>query len=315
MSVFVVPNIKCDMDIVFGTTGWTESHYYTVTGGTLYDAPLQQAAFALAQARCIFLDPNQASIADIRLSVDATNRDATHVAPPSPAGDNGGFYPGQSSAFVGYHQGICFQTPQVSWPVMLRTQQSTTRPIIYLGGFPGSDTLSGPYPTQDGAPTTAYFMDQYLTVLTNGLWGCKARLWQSGSPPASKPLFPLTGPPVFTAGVSGGPGTLFFPLASIPSDPYCAAGGYLRLSGQRYTSPQKRLRLNGTYQIAGVSSTSPNIGITVVVPRILVSPAWIGTGFVQIASPGVLPYLAPWAYRKLTHKKRGRVTGAPRGRR
>jgi len=89
----------------------------------------------------------------------------------------------------------------------------------------------------------------------------------------------------------------------------------VRLQQAKYLSPQKRLRLNGTYQIQGVDATATPPTITVSVPRLFVAPTWLGFGFLQLATPSVLQYQGPWSARKITHKKRGRVTGAPRGRR
>lgn len=309
MSIFVVPNVKVDMDITFGTTGWTESHYFVGTA-SLGDANLNTAAQNLALGRSVFLDPKQAAITDVRLSIDAVNRDAIHLDPsllPVP-GANG--YPGQGIALTSlYNQGWNWQTPQVSWPVMFRTAQTTTRPIVYLAGFMGSDAQSGPLPSQDSDPTVQSFMQKYVSVLTNGLWGCKAKVWGGTA------NMVVLGNPVWTAGVNGGTATITFTLNNIVTNQFGANGGFVRLQSCKYSSPQKRLRLNGTYQVVNWSAATTPPFITVAAPRVIVQPNWFSGGYLQLAAAAVLPYTVPVSYRKITHKKRGRVTGAPRGRR
>jgi hypothetical protein len=102
-----------------------------------------------------------------------------------------------------------------------------------------------------------------------------------------------------------------FPVASTSSPQAIVPGNYVRLFGMQYSTPQKKLRLNGTYVVAGVVT---NTSFTVAAPRVLVTPTWTAFGAVQVATPGLAIYNAA-TYRNLTHKKRGRPLYVPRGRR
>ena len=87
-------------------------------------------------------------------------------------------------------------------------------------------------------------------------------------------------------------------------------GEFIRVGGLKYNSPQNRLRLNGTYQVASVSG---NI-VVVNAPRIRTNPFFSTMGYYQAATYSVAPYI-DYKIDNITHRKRGRVIGSPRGRR
>jgi len=291
----------------YNNIGWTESHF-SVPHTVLTDPTLPTDVQNLLLQRVKCLD-GDCKIIDVRMSIDNVNRDSLHLDPALIPGVNGtGNYSGGPSAHPYASSGWGFRSQQVSWPILFKTSSPSTNPIIYVGGFPGDDTQTGPLPSQATPFTTESYLSQYAAELVNGLWGCKAITWTTLAPIA------LTGAPTFTAAAGGVIATLTFPVAAVFASPFCVAGGRVRLQAAKASSAQHRLRFNGTYPIVGVNPGAVPPNIVVACPKILIAPTWTAFGNLQLATPTVLPYQLP-QYRPETHKKRGRPLEVPRGRR
>jgi hypothetical protein len=300
----VVPNPKITMDMNSGPNGWSESHFWN-SAVPLNNATLVAAALTLCKARCKALDGVNAYLFAARISLDDVNRDSNPVDIDSIVRDPihgyaalGGPDPSNTASWA-------YQTPQVSWQVNLETNSPTCNTTLYMAGMPASVTQSGPMPTQDTPPTVASYLASYLSPLVTGGWGALGRDW-------SDPTYQLTGI-TFTPAAGATPSQLNFAFAlPYPTPSAFPVGDYYRMQGTVYTSPQKRLRLNGTYTVAAYN---PTTGIlTANVPRVLVAPVFTGYGTLQAAEGAVFQYTT-WNYRPITHRKRGRAFGGGRGRR
>lgn len=301
----VVPNPKVTLVINDDIQGWTESHFYTASV-PLSDNGLYLAAKDLARWRVVCLDGVHARLVDVRMSLDNVNHDSKHLDPidlPVPSDTTGYFAQGGPNASLS--SSWSYQTSQVSWPIIMGTSQNTTNPILYIAGMPASDNQIGPLPADVSAPPSpfAYLQTYANYLITASKWGALARVWSNTS-------YLVTVAPIFTPGAGGTPNTLTFSLAGAPVSTIFPIGSYVRLQGATYTTPQRRIRLNGTYTVleytAGV--------LTVAVPRLLLAPTWFAFGAINPSTPGVIPYTNA-TYRKITHKKRGHPLYVARGRR
>lgn len=304
---FAVANPKVTMAFDDGVQGWTESHMYT-SQVPVTDTGLYNDAKALCAARVIALDGRYAQLVSCRFSLDNVNRDANHlldgdIPPLNGAGQYPAGPPPASStkwAFTGAHQ---------AWPVVLQTGIPTVNPIEYItiGSIPQGQTDRNP--DGPGGFNVAYYVKQYLAVLCSNKWGALYRNWTVTPPNVNT----WTNTAIaFTAAAGGVPSQLAFTLANPPAASVIPFGALVRLQGSTYNSPQKRIRLNGTYTVVNYD---PVAGIvTVNVPRLIVDPRFAGKGTLQVATGAVTPY-SKGIIGKLTHRKRGRPLDAARGRR
>lgn len=300
----IVPNPKLTMQFNGGSNGWSESHFYT-SQVPISNFSLQSAAQQLCLARCECLDGVQSRLFAAVLSLDNVSHDSADV-------DISGIIPDPVHGYAGIggpdpsNTGAwSFQTVHVSWRIRLNTTNAQTNPNEYIAGMPASDGQTGPYPYNDSAPTVASFLDKYMALLVGGPWGALGRSWSNGPYPIDGINFVAQGatsPARFQINLSPPfPAAFNFPI-----------GGYVRMNGTTYTSPQKRLRLNGTYIIANYDVASGIV--TVNVPRVLVAPTFTGFGELDTATAEVFQYTS-FAYKPITHRKRGKPFGGGRGRR
>ncbi|MGA9671063.1 MAG: hypothetical protein WBQ94_17770, partial [Terracidiphilus sp.] len=85
----VLANIKCTMEFVYGTTGWSESHFYVGTA-LGYTQPVYTDFLALCQARAQCLDPVNATFALGKMSADNITRDVIYIKRADLPTNNGG---------------------------------------------------------------------------------------------------------------------------------------------------------------------------------------------------------------------------------
>jgi hypothetical protein len=300
----VVSNPKLTMEINGGTNGWSESHFYTSSVG-LNDATLQAEALALVKARCICLDGVNAKMFAARISLDDVNRDSTQLdlssIIPSPTRGYysiGGPDPSVTATWA-------YQTVQVSWPVILKTTNPTTNPIEYLAGMPASVFQFGPFPYQDLPNTIASYLERYLSILTGSVWGALGRSFTDA------PSVIASIATVLAAGATPTQFTINF-AAPFPAAGFFPVGAYCRLQNATYSTPQKRLRLNGTYTVFSYVAGTGTLVVNA--PRVIVAPTWNTFGTMQAADASVYQYTG-WVYRPITHRKRGKPFGGGRGRR
>lgn len=300
----VVPNPKVTMEFDLGTQGWTESHFYTsvvpLTDNGLYDAMV-----SLVQARCAALDGRYAQLVACKASLDNVNRDVIDLDQgdiPVPGGTGYPKGPPPSSTAVWTYNGY-----MSAWPCKMNTTNPTTNPLIYItiGSIPSTQT--GRLATDSPGNNVAFYIDRYMAELTGGNWGALGRTF----------LVPgvTYAPTTITYHAAAGavPTQLYFNLAAPgPAPTVFPVGSYFELQGAVYNSPQKRLRLNGTYTVAAYDQTSGILKANV--PRLLADPNFMSYGGVTPATAAVFPYRS-YTIRPLTHKKRGRPLDAARGRR
>lgn len=299
-----VPNPKLTLEINAGNNGWSESHFYN-SAVPLDNATLVSKSLALCAKRACALDGVNAKLFESRISLDNVNRDSrplplgTVIADPTHGyAALGGPDPSVTSAWA-------YQSVQLSWQVAMRTTSPTCNPILYLPGMPASTGQYGPFPYNDTPPTVSSYLFLYLTELINGSWGALSRDWLGVSYANSN---------IITIPASGAtPTQLEFTLAApFPSANTFPVGSYVRLQGATYSTPQRRLRLNGTYT---VDKYVPATGLLYVnCPRILVAPDFSAFGGLEVAGPTIATYTS-FILRPATHRKRGRPFGGGRGRR
>lgn len=302
----VVPNPKITMEFDCGAQGWTESHFYT-SAVPLTSQQLVADTIALCKARTLALDGTVAQLVACRLSLDNVNRDADHIDPtdiPNPNKTSGGYSGGPGTTSKPW----TYTGPHAAWPVQLSTENATTNPIEYvtIGSVPPDQAGNG---ALDAAgQNVAYFVRKYLAVLCAGKWGALYRNW----PAPAVVSFPV-GSETFNPAAGQNPSQIAFSLAApFPVASTFPPGAFVRLQGCTYQSAQKRLRLNGTYQVGNYNATTGVL--TVNVPRLIVGPTFMLPGYLQLATAGVTPY-TKGVIRNLTHRKRGRPLDASRGRR
>ncbi len=299
-----VPNTRVTLVIDDGIQGWTESHF-TIATYVLGDAALIGICQDLAVARCKCLDGVNAKLVDVRMSIDNVNHDSDHLDPsliPVPQVTKGYFSIGGPDA--SNSAAWSYQTPQVSWPVVMKTSQPTTNPILYIGGMPASDGQVGPNPNDiiAGGGQPLVYLRSSITYLTTGsLWGALARLWQ----PTKYALMSI----VPTLQVGATPTSLAMTFTAPPPAATMPPGSFVRMQGTVYVTAQKRLRLNGTYTVQSYDGTT----LVVSCPRLLTLPVFRGLGWINVATAGIAGYRSG-LFRNLTHKKRGRPLYVARGR-
>ncbi len=299
-----VNNMKVTLIVDDGIQGWTESFLYSGSNLAPDNAGLVADAIELGTARCKTLDGVNAKLTDIRISQDNIDHDSYFVPQaglPVPNPLNGYFPIGgpdySSNKWT-------WQTSQVSWPLLMGTSQATTNPLLYIAGMPARTSQLGPYPGDcETGPTVQLFLQAFATYLiTSTKWGALARVWQPTTYTIASIAYIVataTSPPQLAITLSGAQ-----PLTTFP------AGSFIRMRGTNYIAPQKKIRLNGTYTVFSFNGTI----LTVNVPRLVCAPVFGSYGGIQAATPAFLAY-AKVAFRKLTHKKRGRPLFVARGRR
>jgi len=293
------------MEFDMGSQGWTESHFYT-SPVPLTDAGLYDAAVNLVAARTFCLDGRYAQLVDCRMSLDNVNRDSEHLrnvdipVPTATGGYSGGPPPGSG---VWTYNG-----PFAAWPVLLETSNPTTNPLEYITIGSIVSTQTGRSPNSAPGLNVEFYIQKYIAELVNGNWGALGRNWGGGG----GVTYTVTAN-AFVGGTNGGPNQFSFTLqAPFPAAATFPIGAYVRLQGSTYTTPQSRLRLNGTYTVVGYNATTGVL--TVNAARVKVAPTWTALGGIQVASAAVFPYRSG-VVRPLTHRKRGRPLDASRGRR
>jgi hypothetical protein len=291
------------MEIDLDTQGWTESHMYT-SQVPLTDNGLYNAMVELVNARVQALDGRYAQLVACKASLDDVNRDVIDVdqadipIPTPTTGYTSGPPPGSSIwTYNGYMS---------AWPCKMNTTQTTTNPLVYItiGSIPAGQV--GRLATNAPGNNVATYISRYMAVLTNGNWGALGRNFNFFG--ASYVVSTIA----YHAAAGAAPAFFSFTLAAPPpAGSAFPIGAYFALTNATYNSPQRRLRLNGTYT---VQSYNPTTGILIATcPRVLADPNFIMTGQVTVAGPGVFPYRS-YTIRPLTHKKRGRPLDAARGR-
>ena len=312
----LLANIKVTMEFIQGITGWSESHFYSGVDIALNDPALIADATALAYARAGCLG-GDVIIDLVKMSQDNLNRDVAYLKPAAIPQTNP---PGNPSSNLGYSNGPTypdgasslwsFQSPHLSWPLKLTDNNNNQIAIVYLAGMPASKKQFGPGPLQSTGQTAAYYLNNYGTYLATGnKWGALSRAWPAGvfDLASSTPGDAL---PTYLPAAGPAPARLVFsfPLAGPTAD--LETYDWIRVGGVNYTTPQTRLRLNGSYQIIGFGPGT----VIVAAPRVLTAPTFTSFGYYQGADYKFAPYQG-YTLDNLTHRKRGRVISAPRGRR
>ncbi len=305
-----VPNVKVTMFFVSGTVGWDESHYY-IPIVPITDAGLATAALALATKRCSCLDGVNSKLVDVRWSLDNVNRDVVHIKReliPVPDQTTGYFSIGGPNYSV---TSWLFQTPQVAWPILFDTTDSVIDSILYVTGMPANSKQIGPGPTDVSAGSGVVpYLKGYADYLNaSNLWGALGgRKWPTTTfTPADGN--PLTAPPAWAAAVGGGVPTLQV-IATNAFAPVPTVGSYVRLGGLKWQNHFSRQRFNHSYQILSIAGLT----LTLAIPGVKYDPVFLTKGYLQTRSQGVVNYQT-YSLRNLTHRKRGRPTYSPRGRR
>lgn len=303
----VVPNAKVTMIFDDGVQGWTESHFYT-SEVPVTDQNLYNDAKALCAARVAALDGRYAQLVGCRMSLDNVNRDSrqikdTDLPVPTATGYADGPPPGGSGskwAYTGAHQ---------AWPVRLQTAKPTVNPIEYvtIGSIPAAQT--GRASGDAGGQNVSVYINRYLDVLCGSKWGALYRNWDVVAPAVNTwTITNLT----FVAAAGANPAQLKIVLANPPVPGLLPFGALIRMQGTTYNSPQKRIRLNGTYTVFGYNQSTGEVVVNV--PRLIVDPGFKGYGTIQVATASIARYNSG-VIGKLTHRKRGRPLDASRGRR
>lgn len=305
-----VPNVKVTMFFVSGTVGWDESHFY-IPLVDLGDMGLLGDVTNLMLARVQCLDGVAAKLTDVRMSIDNVNRDTQHVPRDQiPVPDDVDGYLAFGGPSAGSNAWV-YQTPQVAWPILFDTSATVVDSEVYITGMPANWKQSGPGPfdlsSGTGATTYLTAYGKYLT--TPGKWGAlSGRSWPFATITAGNSTA-ITAPPVWAGPTAGGPATLTI-TAAAPPVPVAFVGGYVRLGGLKWTNHFSRRRFNHTYQVLKVAG----LVITLAAGDLPYDPAFISNGYFQTSAQAVYNYTA-FSLRNLTHKKRGRPTYSPRGRR
>ena len=305
-----LPNVKVTMFFVSGTVGWDESHLY-IPIVALTDPGLVTAATALVTARVKCLDGVAAKLVDCRMSIDNINRDTVHLARGAiPVPDPAVGYQKFGGPSTGGTTWL-YQTPQVAWPILLDTQDPVVDAIIYITGLPANtnQTGPGPYDLMAGTGVTTFLTGYGAYLSTGSIWGASSgRHWPSATVTPANSLA-LAAPPIWTAAGAGLPAT--FKVTVTPAIvPAASIGGYIRIGGLKWQNRYSRRRFNHSYQVLNIAGQvlTLNAGDT---PY---DPGFITNGYIQVATQVVQPYSA-YTLRNITHKKRGRPTYSPRGRR
>jgi len=311
-------NVKCDMFMNGGGSGWTETHWHTsaFTPGTLLTGPWVAAAIALCAARANVLNGLGATLVACRLSAGNVYRDSLVMKPgqggvgppPTIVSKSGG------SQYVG---GLVDSltnviTPQVSIPLLMTAGNGQYRATTYLttcdAQYYTGGTAGGP--TSAGLAQCAVYVNALLNggnpnaTPGSGPWGMPVRVVGGGTPQG------ITGA-TFTAPAGNNPYWTMTLVLAGNTTPTLGLGVLVRVSGMVVRSMQKRIRFNGTYTVAGY--TAPGT-IVINMPKLLVAPIAAVGGQVSVIAYQVLPYQGG-TVGSPTHHKRGRPTFSPAGRR
>lgn len=301
----VVANPKFTMEFTYGQIGWTESHYYLTTP-PLTDSTLNAAGIALANARVQCLDGVNGKLTGMKLSVDNVNRDVYkygNAAVPQPG----------ASGYAGgpVVDGIVWtwQSPQVSWPINIETQNATSESITYIAGMPAATDQTGPGPLDVGtAPSPYTYLGIYGRALINGPWGALSRTWPTPTiTPGNSTAMGAV--PTYLPATATNPATFALSLTPVMAGGTAVPGSYIRLGGLKWTGGVKRQRFNGTYQVTAIVGGL----ITVAAPRAYVPVNFTSSGYAQLSTVTVQDYLS-FTVDNITHRKRGRPFDLPRGR-
>jgi len=310
-------NVKCDMFMNGGGSGWTETHWHTsaFTPGSLLTGPWVAAAIALCQARSSLLNGYGVTLVACRLSAGNVYRDSLVMKP-----GQGGVGPpptivskNSSSQYVGglADTPTAVITPQVSIPLLMLSGNGQYRGTTYL------TTCDGQYYTGGtaGGPTSAALAEvaAYVNFLVTqndpnikpggGAWGMPVRQVTGVATTAISSI-------TFAAPVSPNPYWTMTIVLTGNTTPALAAGAQVRLSGMTVKSVQKRIRFNGTYTIAQYTSPATFV---INMPKVIVAPASAAGGTCQTIPYTVLAYQSG-SVGSPTHHKRGRPTFSPAGR-
>lgn len=303
-----VPNVKVTMQFALGSVGWTESHLYV--GANINDAAVYTDMLALAAARVNCLGGNVRFLL-VKASQEQVNRDVRYLKRGDIPLPTGGTYSGGPGAIGG---GIwSWQTPHVSWPLKLTDNNANQLAITYLAGMPAAINQigPGPYDVSNGSTPGGKIQLYADYLVSGGKWGVAGRGWPAGNFTLATST-PMTALPTSQPSQGPVPATISFTVPSPVNGVALVPGVWIRVGGLKYVAPQKRLRLNGTYQVysyaAGVA--------TVLVPRLRAGPVFTpgAFGYMQAAAYAFYPYQA-YTIDDITHKKRGRVVSSPAGRR
>jgi hypothetical protein len=302
----VLGNPKVTMQFTYGTTGWSESHYYfsavSVTNTALYNN-----ALALIESRVRALDGEYGVVTQVKFSQDNINRDVGYLLTSDlPQPTNKQYSGGPSSAVATWN----WQSPHLSWPIKLQDENNNQLAISYIAGMPAQYQQTGPSPYNVASNTPpGFFLSQYAEYLIGGVWGTASRTWPSDTLTAANSTV-MTAPVTYTPATGFTPPSLTFTVAQAGIGGPIVPGGYIRVGGLKYVAAQNRLRLNGTYLVATYAAGLA----TVYVPRLHAAPQFNSLGWVQAATTTFSAY-DDYVLDNQTHRKRGRVIAQPRGRR
>jgi len=311
----LIANPKVTIEMVLGTVGWSDSHYYNSVVN-VNDPGLYNAAKALAAARASCLGGN-IEISLVKMSQDTISRDVNYLKTAdlpatSPAGNppaNSGYSGGPNYPGVTPSTTWLYQSPHLSWPIKLLDANNNQIAISYLAGMPQNAGQFGPGPLQGSGNTAGFYLAKYAQYLVDGPWGAASRTFPAGAfnLATSTPITAITYVPA--AGTV--PPQLQFAVVAAGATSTIAPGVWIRVGGMKYKIPQTKLRLNGSYQVV-----SYNAGVaSVYVPRLNAVPVpFTAFGYMQCATYQLQDYVG-YTLDPITHRKRGRVGITARGRR
>lgn len=319
-----IPNLKVTMFLtdIYGV-GWQESHYRVdaFSPGTSL-ATYVDIALALAKARCACLHAAYYRLTDIRLSYDNVFRDSFLVKPgdiPQPTGaGNAAKYDGGQA-----HTGSSYQTVQSAIPMILTMREYKKRAINYMSGF--SDQVAQHIRGTSMSPADYATFTAYGQFLCNlnlddsprsgpSNWGTKLILPET---PVGTVLPPIAASKVSYIPVVGSKGTILHINSATPLDLHYATGHTVYLSGWKITTPQPRIRLNGSYEILARGhdpAPTDQDYIEIRKASMFVTPSSTSLGVMQGSEAFCLPY-QNYTFRQATHHKRGKPSFEPVGRR
>lgn len=296
------------MEFALGAVGWTESHIYSgldINVQAVYD---DMKALALARTNCL---GSNVDIKLVKASQEQVNRDVRYLKRGDiPKPTTNGYFLGP--ALIGGGN-WAWQSPHLSWPLKLTDNNQNQLAITYISGMPAqvNQINSGPYDVSAGAPPGQFVAAYANYLIAGGKWGVAGRGWPAG-PFDLAHSTPMTAIPTTSPAAGALPATISFTVPSPVNGVNLVAGTWIRVGGLKYSAPQKRLRLNGSYQVY-----SYNAGVaTCLIPRLRAGPVFTpgAFGYMQAAVYAFYPYQA-YTIDDITHKKRGRVVSSPAGRR
>jgi hypothetical protein len=298
--------IRVRMNFQSGNVGWSESHFLNgitdITGVPCYTAMLN-----LAYARAKLLDGATALMIYVVASLEGISRDVRYLAAADLPIPSGGVYNGGNSSL---QNGWGFLSPHVSWPIKLLDANENEICISYVAGYLTATSATGPGPYQSTGKLPGNALTTYADFLATGPYGAASRVWPVGvQTPTNSTV--MTGQPTYTPAAGSVPPILTFNVTNPGVGGTVIPGGYFRVWGLKYSAPQNRLRLNGTYQAQTVTGTA----VTAYVPRLRAAPTFgLSPGYVQASGYAIQDY-SSFTLDPMTHRKRGVGSDRPRGRR